>query len=168
MPPPGVPKPPAAETVSVTKWLEAEFARQDSLVQPDTGRVAARRLNNAEYNNTVRDLLGIDIRPAADFPADQAAFGFDNVSDALNLSAVLLEKYADAAERSVRTALFGPEKLKAAATTILSPFASTTSAARPPPSPTSLITTKPASASATPPTSPIASPSMASTISTSS
>ena len=116
MPPPGAPKPPADETAAIEKWLDSEFARQDSRVQPDPGRVAARRLNNAEYNNTVRDLLGIDIRPAADFPADQAAYGFDTVSDALNLSSVLLEKYADAAERSIRTALFGPEKLKPAAT----------------------------------------------------
>ncbi len=116
MPPPGMPKPPAADVAAVTQWLETEFARQDSTVKADAGRVAARRLNNTEYNNTIRDLLGVDIRPAADFPADQAAYGFDNVSDALNISSVLLEKYADAAERSVRTALFGPEKLKPAAT----------------------------------------------------
>jgi len=115
MPPPGAAKPPAAEIAAVTKWLADEFTQQDSQVQPDAGHVAARRLNNAEYNNTVRDLLGVDTQPAADFPADQAAYGFDDVSDALNISSVLLEKYADAAERSVRTALFGPEKLKPAA-----------------------------------------------------
>ena len=115
MPPPGVPRPPAAEITAVTRWLETEFARQDSIVKPDAGRVAARRLNRNEYNNTIRDLLGVDIRPAENFPADEAAFGFDNISDALNLSPVLLEKYVDAAERSVRTALFGPEVLKPAA-----------------------------------------------------
>ena len=60
----------------------------------------------------MRDLLGIDIHPADDFPADQAAFGFDDISDALNMSSVLLEKYADAAERSVRTAIFGPPNMK--------------------------------------------------------
>ncbi|MDQ6698954.1 MAG: DUF1592 domain-containing protein, partial [Acidobacteriota bacterium] len=112
MPPPPLPKPPAAEIHAVTSWLESEFARQDNSVAPDAGLVAARRLNRAEYNNTVRDLLGVDIHPGDDFPQDQAAFGFDNISDALNISSVLLEKYADAAERSVRTALFGPEKLK--------------------------------------------------------
>jgi mono/diheme cytochrome c family protein len=116
MPPPGVPRPPAADVAAVVQWLQSEFTRQDNSVQPDAGRVAARRLNKAEYNNTVRDLLGVDLRPADDFPADQAAYGFDNVSDALNISSVLLEKYADAAERSVRTALFGPEKLRPAAT----------------------------------------------------
>ena len=112
MPPPPLPKPPADEIHTVTSWLESEFTRQDNAVVPDAGLVAARRLNRAEYNNTVRDLLGVDIHPGDDFPQDQAAFGFDNISDALNISSVLLEKYADAAERSVRTALFGPEKLK--------------------------------------------------------
>ncbi|HWD99433.1 MAG TPA: DUF1587 domain-containing protein, partial [Bryobacteraceae bacterium] len=116
MPPAGAPKPPAPDINATTQFLEAEFKQQDNSVRPDVGRVGARRLNKAEYNNTVRDLLGVDIEPAADFPADQAAYGFDDVSDALNISSVLMEKYADAAERSVRTAVFGPEKLKPAMT----------------------------------------------------
>jgi hypothetical protein len=121
MPPPGLPRPPAAEVATVTKWLHGEFARQDRAVRPDAGRVTARRLNRAEYNNTIRDLLGVDIRPADNFPQDESAFGFDNISDALNLSPVLLEKYVDAAERAVRTAIFGPEKLKPSMTHYPSP-----------------------------------------------
>jgi cytochrome c553 len=115
MPPPGIPKPEVKATKAVTEWLEGEFARQDRTAKPDPGRVTARRLNRAEYNNTIRDLLGIDIRPADNFPADTPAFGFDNISDALGLSPALLENYIDAAERSVRAALFGPEKRKPAA-----------------------------------------------------
>ena len=115
MPPPGVARPPVEITAAITRWLTAEFARQDRLVKPDAGRVTARRLNRAEYNNTIRDLLGIDIRPADSFPADTAAFGFDNISDALNLSPALMENYVDAAERAVRTALFGPERRKPSA-----------------------------------------------------
>lgn len=114
MPPPSSVKPPAADSAMVTNWLEAEFARQDQVAKPDPGRVTARRLNRTEYNNTLRDLLGVDIRPADNFPNDESAFGFDNISDALTLSPVLLEKYLYAAERVVRTALFGPEKLKPA------------------------------------------------------
>ena len=114
MPPPGVPKPAPEDLRAVTSWLESEFARQDAAIKPDTGLVAARRLNRAEYNNSLRDLLGIDLHAADNFPQDQAAFGFDNISDALTLSSVLLEKYADAAELSVRTALFGPAKQKPA------------------------------------------------------
>ena len=112
MPPPGVPQPPAADINAATAWLESEFARQDRDLKPDAGHVAARRLNRAEYSNTVRDLLGVDIHPADNFPQDQSAFGFDNISDALHMSSVLLEKYADAAELSVRTAIFGPTKMK--------------------------------------------------------
>lgn len=114
MPPAGVPKPKAEDVAAVTQWLESEFLRQDKALAPDAGRVAPRRLNRAEYNNTIRDLLGVDLDPAANFPADETAFGFDNVADALNLSPVLLEKYVDAAERVVRAAIFGPEKLKPA------------------------------------------------------
>lgn len=121
MPPPGFPKPPATDVASVTGWLEHEFARQDRAVKPDPGRITARRLNRAEYNNTLRDLLGVDLRPADNFPADEAAFGFDNISDALGLSPVLLEKYVDAAERVVRAALFGPEKMKPSMTHYPSP-----------------------------------------------
>jgi len=116
MPPPGVPHPQSEATQGVTRWLESEFARQDKLLRPKAGRVAARRLNRAEYNNTIHDLLAVDIHPADNFPVDSAAFGFDNISDALNLTAELLANYLDAAERSVRTALFGPERLKPSAT----------------------------------------------------
>jgi hypothetical protein len=86
MPPPGAPKPPATAISATTQFLETEFKQQDSNIQADVGRVGARRLNKAEYNNTVRDLLGVDIEPAAEFPVDQAAYGFDNISDALGIS----------------------------------------------------------------------------------
>jgi mono/diheme cytochrome c family protein len=119
MPPPGTPRP--AEAPAVAKWLEGEFARLDRAIKPDPGRVTARRLNRAEYDNTIRDLLGIDIKPADNFPADSAAFGFDNIGDALGLSPSLLENYIDSAERVVRTALFGPAKLKPAAIHYSSP-----------------------------------------------
>ncbi len=121
MPPPNVAKPTAAETAAVTRWLESEFSRQDKAAKPDPGRVAARRLNRAEYNNTIRDLLAVDISPAENFPSDETAFGFDNNGDALNVSPVLLEKYVDAAERAVRTAIFGPPKMKPSMTHYPSP-----------------------------------------------
>jgi len=114
MPPQGAPRPPAPEIDAVTRWLDGEFHRQDRATKPDAGRPTARRLNRSEYNNSVRDLLGVDIRPTENFPQDESAFGFDNIGEALNLSPVLLEKYVDAAERVVRTAIFGPEKLKPA------------------------------------------------------
>ena len=116
MPPEDARSPEVEDVNWVTEWIGAEFARQDRAIEPQAGRVTARRLNRAEYRNTVRDLLGVDIRGLADFPADQAAFGFDNISDALRLSPVLMEKYLNAAERAVRTAIFGPAKLDPAIT----------------------------------------------------
>ena len=59
----------------------------------------ARRLNRVEYNNTVRDLLGVDVRPADDFPQDDSAYGFDNIAQALSVSPLLMEKYVATAER---------------------------------------------------------------------
>ena len=115
MPPPPVPQPSKELVSGVSQWLREEFARQDRATKPFAGRVSARRLNRVEYNNTIRDLLGVDDRPADAFPADSAAYGFDNISDALNVTPALLENYLSAAERSVRTALFGPERIKPAA-----------------------------------------------------
>ena len=59
--------------------------------------VVIRRLNRQEYNNTIRDLLGLDLRLADVFPADDIGFGFDNVGSALNISPMHVEKYLDAA-----------------------------------------------------------------------
>ncbi|MDX2041941.1 MAG: DUF1592 domain-containing protein [Acidobacteriota bacterium] len=112
MPPKGAPKPDAAELKSVIAWLEAEFDRIDRSAKPDPGRVTARRLNRAEYNNTVRDLLGVNFKPADDFPQDDSGYGFDNIGDVLSLSPVLMEKYLTAAETVARTAVFGVAELK--------------------------------------------------------
>ena len=112
MPPKNAPQPEPAERQAVIGWLEAEFARADKLVAPDPGRVTARRLNRAEYNNTVRDLLGVTLTPADDFPQDDSGYGFDNIGDVLSLSPVLMEKYLSAAETVARTAVFGVPPLK--------------------------------------------------------
>ncbi len=111
MPPKGLPRPQEGELKAVIHWLELEFSRADRLVKPNPGRVTARRLNRAEYNNTVRDLLGVDLHPADDFPQDDSGYGFDNIGDVLSLSPVLMEKYLTAAEKIARTAAFGPEQL---------------------------------------------------------
>ncbi|HEU0033947.1 MAG TPA: DUF1592 domain-containing protein [Kofleriaceae bacterium] len=63
----------------------------------DPGRVTLHRLNNAEYNNTVRDLLGTSLRPADEFPTDDRAYGFDTVADVLRVSTLGMELYETAA-----------------------------------------------------------------------
>jgi hypothetical protein len=107
MPPPPIAPPSDAEIAEITGWIESEFGRADRRAPPDPGRVTARRLNRTEYDNTVRDLLGVTLRPAADFPPDDSGYGFDNVADVLSLSPVLMEKYMAAAERVAHVALFG-------------------------------------------------------------
>jgi hypothetical protein len=75
--------------------------------------VTSRRLNRVEYNNTIRDLLGVTIRPADEFPIDDSGYGFDNIGDVLSLSPMLMEKYVNAARVVARAAVFGeayPEK----------------------------------------------------------
>ena len=114
MPPKGAPKPDPAEVKTFLNFLESEFARADKNVKPDPGRVTARRLNRAEYNNTVRDLLGVDINPSADFPQDDSGYGFDNIGDVLSISPVLMEKYLTAAEKIARTAIYGTPPMKPA------------------------------------------------------
>ena len=74
-------------------------------------RVAARRLNRAEYNYSVQDLLGVNLQPAADFPPDDSGYGFDNIGDVLSLSPMLMEHYLDAAERVAQMAVFGPRPM---------------------------------------------------------
>ncbi|MBK9035700.1 MAG: DUF1592 domain-containing protein [Myxococcales bacterium] len=74
----------------------------------DPGRVTLHRLNNVEYNNTVRDLLGTTLTPAVDFPADDRGYGFDNVADVLRLSPLSLELYEAAAEALIADTLATP------------------------------------------------------------
>lgn len=64
----------------------------------DPGRVTMHRLNRAEYNNSVRDLLGTATRPADEFPSDDHSYGFDNIADTLTLSPLQLELYERSAE----------------------------------------------------------------------
>ena len=71
------------------------------------GRVTARRLNRVEYNNTIRDLLGVAARPADEFPVDDSGYGFDNNGDVLSVSPMLMEKYMQAAEKISRLAVYG-------------------------------------------------------------
>lgn len=107
----------ASEIAAVTGWIRklpgmSDVAASDP-VSADPGRVTARRLNRAEYNNTIRDLLGVTLRPADEFPIDDSGYGFDNIGDVLSLSPMLMEKYLTAARTVARAAVFGepyPEK----------------------------------------------------------
>ena len=108
------PRPTAKQIAELTGFVEREIAKADAARPPDPGRVTTRRLNRTEYNNTVRDLLGVDLRPADEFPNDDSGYGFDNIGDVLSTSPLLMEKQLAAAERIARTAIFGVGTLKPA------------------------------------------------------
>jgi hypothetical protein len=97
-------QPTQAERDVISGWIEKELFNLDPM-NPDPGRVTIHRLNRSEYNNTIRDLVGVDFHPADDFPADNSGYGFDNISDVLSLSPVLLEKYLTAAHNILDQAI---------------------------------------------------------------
>lgn len=98
MPPEDEPQPGKGELESFIQLIEGELSQFDCTKNQKPGRVTIRRLNRSEYNNTIRDLTGIDFQPASDFPADDVGGGFDNIGSVLSLPPLLMEKYLDAAE----------------------------------------------------------------------
>jgi hypothetical protein len=98
MPPRTAPQPTGDERRRVLDWLTAVRRYEAERNAGDPGPVLARRLSNAEFDNTVRDLIGVDIRPAREFPVDPAnTEGFDNSGESLVMSPSLLTKYLQAA-----------------------------------------------------------------------
>ncbi|HYP13972.1 MAG TPA: DUF1587 domain-containing protein, partial [Bryobacteraceae bacterium] len=108
MPPPSMPQPASRSLGEVQTWLDARLAAMEKKGKRAAGRVTARRLNRAEYNNTVRDLLAVEMSPADDFPADDSGYGFDNNGDVLTITPVLMEKYLAAAEKIASRAIVVP------------------------------------------------------------
>jgi mono/diheme cytochrome c family protein len=101
MPPKGKPRPTDAEARALATWADAtEAARRAA-----AGRVPLRRLNRTEYENTVRDLLGITLELKDLLPPDSSTNGFDTNSDAQHVSSYLMEKYLDAADAALNVAI---------------------------------------------------------------
>ena len=98
MPPSKKPQPTDAEREAFLRMIGELFERADRSAPPDPGHVTIRRLNKIEYNNTIRDLIGVDFNPAEDFPSDDIGHGFDNIGDVLSISPILMERYLAAAE----------------------------------------------------------------------
>jgi hypothetical protein len=102
--PDATPVPDAAEDVLPDGAPDATDVA-DVATAIDPGFKLIHRLNRAEYNNTVRDLLATSLRPADDFPADDVSLGYDNIADALHMSPLYLELAVRAAEQLVDEAL---------------------------------------------------------------
>ena len=112
MPPKRKAQPSATEKAAFLTAIDKTLLSVECKVGPkNPGRVTLRRLNRTEYNNTVRDLCGVDFRPADDFPSDDVGYGFDNIADVLSLPPILMEKYLAAADLVLDKALTLPSKV---------------------------------------------------------
>ncbi|MBY0512473.1 MAG: DUF1587 domain-containing protein, partial [Gemmataceae bacterium] len=111
MPPPDRPQPTAAEKKLLLAWARRFLDAEARARAGDPGYVPLRRLSNAEYDYTVRDLTGVDLKPTREFPADGAAGeGFTNAAEALtDVSPALLTKYLNAAKDVADHAVLLPD-----------------------------------------------------------
>jgi len=99
MPPPESSKMTTEERLIVVKWIERTLHEVDCNHRPATPHVTLRRLNQFEYDNTIRDIFGVDFRPSKEigFVSDDVGNGFDNQGEVLTLAPIALEKYLQAA-----------------------------------------------------------------------
>ena len=105
MPPKAKPQPAPAEVEAVLRWIDGAVLKVGGSGPRDPGRVTLRRLNKYEYNYTIRDLIGLDLKPADDFPADEVGYGFDNIGDVLSIPPILMERYLSTAEKVLEKAI---------------------------------------------------------------
>jgi hypothetical protein len=121
MPPVGLPRPPKPEYDAFAGWLETELDASWA-AQPNPGRTeAVHRLNRAEYQNAVRDLLALDVNATDLLPADDGSYGFDNIAGVLKVSQTLMERYLSVAGTISRLAIGDPPKTPEAITYRLNP-----------------------------------------------
>ncbi len=110
MPPAKEEQPAEADRRKVADWLERLLRETAREMGPYAGAVTARRLNRLEYDNTIRDLLGLKLKFSQTFPSDGGGGeGFDNNGETLFLPVILMERYLDAAEAIVDEAIIVPE-----------------------------------------------------------
>jgi mono/diheme cytochrome c family protein len=105
MPPKDKPQPPATEVQAAIKWINERTSEAELAIRATEGRVVLRRLNRAEYANTVRDLLGVEVDLADLLPPDTSTSGFDNSAEALHTSSYLMRSYLEAADRVLNEAI---------------------------------------------------------------
>jgi len=105
MPPKAKPRPARSDIDAIAAWIDANIAAVETTRRVSQGRVILRRLNRVEYENTIHDLLSVDVGLQDLLPADSSANGFDNVAEALHSSSFLMDRYLEAAERSLNAAI---------------------------------------------------------------
>jgi mono/diheme cytochrome c family protein len=105
MPPKSKPRPPEKDARALADWITGRLASADADRRATQGRVVLRRLNRVEYENTLRDLLGVSVDLKELLPPDSSVEGFDNVGEALHVSSFLMERYLEAADTALQYAI---------------------------------------------------------------
>jgi hypothetical protein len=105
MPPKEKPRPPARDVEALTEWIGRQATAAIAAQTAEDGRVVLRRLNRAEYQNTVRDLLAVDVDLKDLLPEDTTTSGFDNSAEALHVSSFLMASYLEAADHVLELAI---------------------------------------------------------------
>jgi mono/diheme cytochrome c family protein len=105
MPPAGSPRPDQATYEALASSLENDIDRAWA-AKPNPGRTEIfHRLNRAEYQNVIRDLLAVDIDVSALLPRDDISYGFDNIAGILKVSPTLMDRYMAVARQISRVAV---------------------------------------------------------------
>ena len=110
MPPADQPRPPQEQVDRVTGWIRGRLNEAELARRAKEGRVVLRRLNRVEYENTIRDLLGIEISLQDLLPPDASRDGFDTSGEAHHTSLFLMEKYLEAADAALNVAIANSPK----------------------------------------------------------
>jgi hypothetical protein len=118
MPPNKEPRPEPAQLQAFVRQLSTRLNEAVAKRRAE-GRVVLRRLNRTEYENTVRDLLGVQTPLKDLLPQDSSAYGFDNIGEALHTSSFLLDKYLEAADTALNQAIVNRPQPKSAKTRYL-------------------------------------------------
>jgi len=105
MPPKAKSRPEKKDIDALASWINGGLDAAESARRKAEGRVVVRRLNRSEYQNTIRDLLGVDIDLLELLPPDTSSHGFDNLGESMHVSSFLMERYLEAADKALGVAI---------------------------------------------------------------
>ena len=111
MPPEDCDPIPDDQHAKLLAWID-QLLNSVDCTNINPGQVTIRRLNRTEYQNTIRELTGVEYKTDGNFPVDDVGYGFDNIADVLSLSPILMEKYLKAAETITLNAVKDPARAR--------------------------------------------------------
>lgn len=112
MPPVDMDQPTNDERQELIQWITVMLEQLDCSDKANPGKATIQRLTRVQYQNTVRDLVGVDFDVNSLFPPDDLAYGFDNNGDVLSVTPVMFDKYLRAADEIARIAIPSAEDIR--------------------------------------------------------